>query len=62
MRFENNILIFSPSDLMTFQESPFASYMERWRLIDPTVESYMDSEDPILGALAQKGFEHENKY
>ena len=62
MRFENNILIFSPSDLMTFQESPFASYMERWRLIDPTVESYMDSEDPILGALAQKGFDHENKF
>ena len=43
-------------------ESPFASYMDRWLIEDKSVSSLMDSEDEMLKALRQKGFEHEDAF
>ena len=45
MQFKNNKIFFSPSDLIIFMESQFASHMERSRLEDPNYSSLMDPED-----------------
>lgn len=62
MQFKNNTLFFSPSDLITFMESTFASHMERSRLEDSSQEILMDPKDPLLKNLQQKGFEHEDEF
>ena len=59
MQLRQNSPFFSPSDLITFMESPFASYMDRWLLEDKSVASLMDPEDEMLKALQQKGYDHE---
>ncbi len=54
-------LVYSPSDLIRFLESPYASFMERLRLEDP--ERYVrDEVDAQLGLVAAKGDEHEDRY
>jgi len=55
-------ILFSPSDLITFMESPFASAMNRKRLFDPVLVEQMDKEDPLLVHLRKKGFAHENAF
>ena len=59
MQLRQNSPFFSPSDLITFMESPFASYMDRWLLEDKSVSNLMDPEDAMLKALQQKGYDHE---
>jgi len=55
--------LFSPSDLVTFMQSPYASGMERLRVIDKDrYEPLMDAEDPLLRNLAQKGLDHEEAF
>jgi uncharacterized protein len=55
----NGELIFSPSDLVTFFQSPFASWMERARLENPSINDLIDPEDPLLASLAKQGYAHE---
>ena len=43
-------------------ESPFASYMERWRIEDKSVARLMDVEDDVSKAIKQKGYDHENAF
>ena len=59
MQLRRNSPFFSPSDLIVFMESPFASYMDRWLLEDKSVSIFMDPEDEMLKALQQKGYDHE---
>ncbi|WP_291076130.1 TM0106 family RecB-like putative nuclease [Hyphomonas sp.] len=62
MRRIDQEILFSPSDLITFMESPFASAMDRKRLFDPTLSELMDPEDPLLMHLRKKGFDHEDAF
>ncbi len=55
-------LIFSPSDLITFMESEYASAMERLKLEDTAIAELMDSEDVVLASLQQKGYDHEDAF
>ena len=60
MQFKKNSIFFSPSDLITFMESTFASHMERNLLEDSSYSERMDPPDPLLKNLQKKGFEHED--
>ena len=62
MQYKNNSIIFSPSDLITFMDSDFASFMERYRLEDSSQTSLMDQKDALLQNLQKKGFEHEDVF
>ena len=55
-------LIFSPSDLTTFIDSPFASWMERARIEDKNFTVEPDDADPLMEMLADKGMKHESNY
>jgi len=55
-------LLFSPSDLMAFMESPYASAMERLKLSDSEIQKLMDPEDPLLVYLQKKGYAHEDSF
>ena len=62
MKLTTHGLVFSPSDLITFMESPFASAMDAKRLFDPTLAEQMDPEDALLVYLRKKGFAHEDAF
>ena len=62
MRFQNEQIFFSPSDLITFLESPFATHMERCLIGDKTKSELLDVPDELLVNLRKKGFEHENEF
>lgn len=62
MKLTDQGILFSPSDLITFMESPFASAMNRKRLHDPLLVEQMDKEDPLLVHLCKKGFAHEDSF
>ena len=53
---------YSPSDLVNFTESPYASAMDR-RLRMGLLEDHetQDAEDPVLTMLAARGYAHESK-
>ena len=55
-------LFYSPSDLITFMESPFASHMERMRLHDESISELLDDEDPLLKSLQKRGYAHEDEF
>ena len=52
-------LIYSPSDLVRYIESPFASWMARNHLENPDSGIVKDAKDPLMSYLAKKGIEHE---
>lgn len=62
MQFIQKKIFFSPSDLITFLESPFATYMDRYLLEDKTKSALLDTPDEMLVNLRKKGFEHENEF
>ena len=62
MQFKNDTIFFSPSDLITFMESNFASYMERCLLVDRSKSIFMDPKDALLKNLQKKGYEHEEAF
>ena len=62
MQFKNEAIFFSPSDLITFLESPFASHMERLLLEDKSQSSLLDPKDAMLMNLQKKGYEHESAF
>ena len=61
MQYKNKKIFYSPSDLITFLESPFASFMERSFLEDKSNSKYLDPEDKILLNLKQKSQDLENE-
>lgn len=62
MQIKDNKYLYSPSDLIAFMESPYASAMDRCKLNDPAITKLMDKEDVVLASLQQKGYEHEDKF
>ena len=62
MQFKNEDIFFSPSDLITFLESPFASHMERSLLQDKDKSNLLDPKDAMLNNLQKKGYEHESAF
>lgn len=52
-------LVFSPSDLITFMESPFASWMDRLSIEDAASGYEQDPEDSLLVTLQNRGYAHE---
>lgn len=53
MKKHDNGILYSPSDLITFLESPFASWMDRWYLEDPqaiTPDKLTESEQSVTAA------------
>lgn len=62
MQHINDKLLFSPSDLITYMESPYASAMERLKLTDPKILDLIDPEDPLLSYLQKKGYAHEDLF
>ena len=61
MRKIDGQLVYSPSDLVVFLESPFASWMNRQYLEDPDSLA-PDEDDPLLQVLAKRGDAHERQY
>ena len=55
----NNTIVYSPSDLCLFMKSPFASWMEHARCLDPEFSIKPDERDIVLSLLAEKGDKHE---
>ena len=55
----HNWIIHSPSDLATFFASPFASWMDRYRLEAPDQHHPPDEPDAMQSLLSSKGDEHE---
>jgi len=62
MQIKNGGILFSPSDLITFMESAFASHMERSLLQDHNQSKHMDQEDKLLANLQKKGYAHEDAF
>jgi len=58
---QNNI-IFSPSDLTVFMDSPFASWMERLCIESPDFAIQPDNDDELISVLAEKGIVHETDF
>lgn len=61
MKYQNNNLTYSPSDLIKFIKSPFSSWMDRCYLEDRD-SLVPDEDDPMLRVLARRGIEHEAGY
>ena len=62
MHYLDDTLVFSPSDLIVFMASPFASWMERLTLEHPDHGIESDCRDPLLQTLANRGMQHERAY
>ncbi len=61
MRKSNGEYTYSPSDLITFMESEFASWTDRFNLDFPN-EIAKDLENPLQTVVAEKGLQHEVDY
>ncbi len=58
-----NTYLFSPSDLVLFERSPFASWMARLEIDKPEQLIGIDKDqDKMMALLAKKGNEHEESY
>jgi predicted RecB family nuclease len=58
MRKKSDRLVFSPSDLIQFMESPFASWMDRFYLENPD-QTHPDEETEDQKLIAETGNQHE---
>lgn len=61
MHFESDQIIYSPSDLTLYMESPYASLMEHLACIEPCTLDLADKEDPLLSVLQHKGLQFEQE-
>lgn len=59
MYISSDKIIYSPSDLTLFLESPFASWMERFALKHPEALNLADEADELMTVLQQKGIAFE---
>jgi uncharacterized protein len=55
---KNNIC-YSPTDIVRFWQSPFASWMDRFALDHPTLAPPRDGKDKLADSLSQRGLAHE---
>jgi predicted RecB family nuclease len=55
-------IVYSPSDLVRYIESPFASWMARHQLENPDSGIEKDPADQLLSYLAGQGIEHESRF
>ncbi len=60
MYFEDQQLVYSPSDLTVFLDSSFASWMERLSKQCPQQAPAHDDEDELNKLLQQRGYQHED--
>ncbi|GAA0305650.1 TM0106 family RecB-like putative nuclease [Psychrosphaera haliotis] len=60
MKKVNGKLIFSPSDLTEYLDSPFASWMNRFKLEFPKQAPEKDKDDALTKSMQQRGYTHEN--
>jgi len=58
----DNKMLFSPSDLTTYLDSPYASWMDRHYQETIGEKKYKPSVDPLLELLAKRGLQHESDY
>ncbi|RUR14025.1 TM0106 family RecB-like putative nuclease [Legionella septentrionalis] len=61
MYIETDQIIYSPSDLTLFLESPFASWMEHFALNESKILELADEADELQSVLQHKGMELERK-
>lgn len=61
MYFRDDCWTYSPSDLTTFMQSPFGSWMDRFSLLNEEVNKHRDPNDALMAKLQQKGFSHEDE-
>ena len=66
MRFFKGQFVFSPSDLVTFFESEFSSYMDHFikavsKERQKELGVYPDPADPLFEIIAQMGAQHEKE-
>jgi uncharacterized protein len=59
MRFQNQSLIFSATDLVNFLGCRHATFLDRRDLDAPMAR---EAEDPLLALLQEKGLAHERRY
>lgn len=59
MYLQHGTLMYSPSDLTLFMESPFASWMEHLAIVAPDQIPERDPGDGMMAMLQEKGGEHE---
>jgi len=59
MHIESDQIIYSPSDLKLYMDSPFASWMEHLALTSPELLPSSDEEDELMTLLQSKGEQHE---
>jgi len=60
MHKKDNNLVFSPSDLTLYMESPFASWMQRFAIECPDNAPAKDAGDAMMDLLQDKGGDHEH--
>lgn len=61
MKKQQGSILYSPTDLIRFMESPFASWMERLRLEDPT-RAIPDEKTDDAELIAKTGDKHEERF
>ncbi len=61
MHHKKNQIIYSPSDLTLYMDSPFASWMEHMAIIKPELLSSADAANEMLILLQKKGALHEKE-
>ena len=61
MQKSGGVLIYSPSDLITFLSDPFSSWMDRRYLEDPSSVT-PDPDDESAKLIRKKGLQHEDEY
>ncbi|KTD50499.1 putative RNA helicase [Legionella rubrilucens] len=61
MHLESSQMVFSPSDLTQFMDSPFASWMEHLAIKHPDILPVPDESDPLSDLLRDKGYQHETE-
>ena len=61
MYLESDKIIFSPSDLTQFMDSPFASWMEHLAITHQDLLPAPDKNDELLGVLHDMGNQHESE-
>lgn len=59
MQYQDDKLLYSPSDLVNYTRSPFISWMDRWATEAPEIKELKDEPNAMLAHLASKGYEHE---
>ncbi|MGI0495294.1 TM0106 family RecB-like putative nuclease [Alkalinema pantanalense CENA528] len=61
MQYQNHQLVYSPADLIQYYQSEFASWMDRFALVQPNVTPAVAPDD-FLTVLRQLGQAHEKKF